>query len=839
MYFKSGACSHYPKLRRVLLLTGAATLPLAWPCDTAFAQAADAAEQTAQAAPALSNDIIVTARRRAESAQDVPVAVTVISAEDIARRDLTSLERIAAATPQLVIGRNVSGSGAQLTLRGIGSNSLSIGVEQSVAVIVDGVYYGQGRTINEGFFDLSAMEILKGPQSLFFGKNATAGVISITTANPSDHLTAQVRTGYEFNARKIYAEGFVSGPITDTLGFRLAARGSKDHGSLFTNRAGPITYNTRDTPTATTVAPNTAHIAPPSKSGPRERDILVRGTLRWEPTDQLTATLKANYGWNRTYGGAWNYNIFACDGGTSTTTPGAECTPGFYNRMNDLPADIASQTALVNDQNLNDYRSWGVTSNVEYNLDALSFTSVTNYNFNRNHWTADIDYQSSPTVNIWGGEVSRWKAFSQELRVLSQFEGPVNFLVGAYYQNTKRTFDQVVINANAENSAAPEGYRYVQYAKTSTTDGETLSGYGQLIGKVVPNVEITGGVRYIHETKDSTFAQPYANPRFAGINYDVTRRLVARQTFDNWSPEATVAWKATPDVTVYGAFKTAYKSGGFSNSSILTPLTSADFFTFDPEKGRGFEGGIKTMLFERQLRLNLSVYNFKYTDLQITYLDSAALSYNSVNAGSAKTRGAEIEFDFHPNGLRNFALNGSLNYSKATYGDGIAPCYGGQSLAAGCTPGLLVPPTAATGTTPARAGTPGQNLGGVPTFAAPRWTATLGAKYDTSIGSDLTLAFGIDSRYSSSYLTSAFGSPLSRQGSYVNLDGQISIRTADERWELALLGKNLTNRFVVTGVTDAAGTGSGTGTNLNRISDQAGFGAMPRTVALQLTWRMQ
>ncbi len=805
----------------------------------AFAQDAEPAPAAASAVPQASGgggvqDIVVTARRRSESAQNVPVSVTVISGEEIARRDLTSLERIAAATPQLVIGRNVSGSGAQLTLRGVGSNSLSIGTEQSVAVIVDGVYYGQGRTINEGFFDLASMEILKGPQSLFFGKNATAGVISITTANPTKELTAQVRAGYEFNAKKKYAEGFISGPLTDTLGFRLAVRGSSDAGSLFTNQAGTIVYNTRDTPTAATVATNTPHYAPPSRSGPREQDILVRGTLRWEATDRLTATLKANYGYNKTYGGAWNYNVAACDGGFSSTTPGVACTPGFQNRINDIPSDIAAQTALVRDYNFNEYRSWGTTANIDYDLDNLSITSVTNYNWNKNHWTADIDYQSSPTLNIWGGEVSRWHAFSEELRVLSKFDGPLNFLLGGYYQTTNRGFEQVVLNANAENSAAPAGYRYVQYAKESSTKGKTLSAYGQMIWKVVPTVEATAGVRYIHETKDSNFFQPYANPRFAGINYDVTRTLVANQTFDNWSPEATISWRPTSNVTIYGGYKTAYKSGGFSNSSILTPTTAADFFTFDPEKGAGFEGGIKTMLFDRQLRLNVGLYTYKYTNLQVTYLDSAALSYNSVNAGSVRTQGVEVEFEYAPRALDGFSLTGSVNYNKARYGAGsIAPCYGGQSLSNGCFPNLLV--AAQTG----RAGTPGQDLNGVPTSAAPLWTATLGAKYDRSVSEGLTAGFGVDSRYSSSYFASPFGSPLSLQKAYVNLDAQIHIRTADEQWELALLGKNLTNRFVLTGVTDAAGTGSGTGTNINRIADQAGFGSMPRTVALQLTWKMR
>ena len=194
-------------------------------------------------------EIVVTARKRAESAQDIPVALTVITAEEIQNRDLTNLEDVAAATPNFVIGRNATGSGAQLSLRGVGSNSLSIGTEQSIAVIVDGVYYGQGRTINEGFFDLAGIEILKGPQSLFYGKNATAGVISITTANPTEDFYVSVRGGYEFNAQKVLGEAIVSGPIGETLGYRIGIRASKDYGSLFGNDAGPINYITRDTPT--------------------------------------------------------------------------------------------------------------------------------------------------------------------------------------------------------------------------------------------------------------------------------------------------------------------------------------------------------------------------------------------------------------------------------------------------------------------------------------------------------------------------------------------------------------------------------------------------------------
>src|SRR3984957_788191 len=146
---------------------------------------ASAADATAPAAEAGGIETItVTARRRAETVQDVPVDVTAVTGDTIRKMDLSSLEKLAATTPDFTGGQASNGSGAQLTLRGIGSSSTSIGIEQSVAVVVDDVYYGQGRIIEEGFFDLGEVTILKGPQALFFGKNATAGVISLTSADP-------------------------------------------------------------------------------------------------------------------------------------------------------------------------------------------------------------------------------------------------------------------------------------------------------------------------------------------------------------------------------------------------------------------------------------------------------------------------------------------------------------------------------------------------------------------------------------------------------------------------------------------------------------------------------
>lgn len=175
------------------------------------------------------SDIIVTARKREESVQNIPVAVIAVTSEELANRNLNNIEAISQSVPQFVVARGSTGSGANLSLRGIGSNFTSIGIEQSVSVNVDGVYYGQGRVLNEAVFDMQQVEILKGPQALFFGKNSTAGALSFTTADPGPDFEAMARAGYEFRTQDKYFEGMISVPLTDTLGARFAGRHVPGH----------------------------------------------------------------------------------------------------------------------------------------------------------------------------------------------------------------------------------------------------------------------------------------------------------------------------------------------------------------------------------------------------------------------------------------------------------------------------------------------------------------------------------------------------------------------------------------------------------------------------------
>lgn len=805
----------YNSIRVILMAGASAGVMLASP---ALAQTAPNADQ--EAATGL-EDVVVTARRRAESVQDIPVAVAAISAEQIGRRDLTSVEKIASSAPQLQIARTGTGSGAQVTMRGIGASSTSIGIESSVAVIVDNIYYGSGRILNEAFFDLDHVEILRGPQALFFGKNATSGVLNLATADPGDSFEFKARTGYEFTAKERFGEFVVSSPLTDTLGVRAGLRYSNMDGGYYTNLGDPSPYDTRDVATGV-VTPHTTVIG--DRKAPGTEQLNGRVTLKWEPTSDFTATLKGNFGHSEDAGPGWNFVPYACLNGVSQSVPSRQCaTDRFVHYTESMPADVASATSWGRPGgNYNDYNSRGLTANLEYRLPSVTISGAANYNWNENEWACNCSYQEN---NVFGTEHSTWKAYSAELRALTTFDGPLNFMIGGYYQRTDRDLLQNVVFSGAENSAAPAGLRYTAYNKDSDTRGKTLAAFGQLIWKLTPEIEVTAGARYTDETKDSNYVQPYVLSTLRTI-FVFNSPLVANQSFDNFSPDVTISYKPRAGINLYAAYKTAYKSGGFSNSGIQSArsLTQLDDFTFDPETVKGGEAGIKTTLFDRQFRFNVGVYRYNYSNLQVDFFNSPIFAFQTINAGSSVAQGVETEMEFAPASVPGLIMRGTLNYNKARYDDFQGPCYTGQTPANGCT-------------LTSASGTPYQDLSGTRTSVAPDWTATLGGSYDRPISDALELGLSLDARYSSSYLASGFGQPMSQVEGYTVIDASVRVRTSDARWELALIGKNLTDELYLTGVGDGALTGSGTGTAAGRVADQIGYGNLPRTVQLQLSFK--
>jgi outer membrane receptor protein involved in Fe transport len=395
-------------------------------------------------------------------------------------------------------------------------------------------------------------------------------------------------------------------------------------------------------------------------------------------------------------------------------------------------------------------------------------------------------------------------------------------MLGGLYQKTKRDFDQYIMFAGLRDDTVSAANRYLATTKTSYTKGETTALFGQVTWKIVPTVEVAGGVRYTHETKNSFFTQPYNNIGVQAIFRDISDPLLGKiyadQTFNNWSPEATITWKPVNDVLVYGAFKTAYKSGGFSNGGINS-MFSADplgDLTFNPEKARGFEAGVKTTLLDRQLRLNLGLYSYGYKDLQVDFFNSPIFAFQTLTA-NARTKGVEVEFEYAPRAVDGLNVHGTINYNRARYTNfPEAPCYAGESVVEGCNVN----------------GNTRQNLNGKSLSVAPEWTGSFGVGYEAAVSNGLKAGINVDGRYSGSYLASAFNNADSKQKSYVTLDAGVRIGAEDDNWQLALIGKNLTNKFYVSGVVDGPSTG-GAGVH----ADQLGFGNVPRTVQVQVTKR--
>jgi len=779
------------------------------------------------------DEIVVTARKREESVQDVPVAVTALSEKVIETRDITSIEKIAAATPNLNVGRASNGSAAQITLRGIGSSSTSIGIEQSVAIVVDGAYYGQGRVIEEGFFDLGRVEVLKGPQALFFGKNATAGVISLTTNDPGNEWEGSVKAGYEFKAEQYSLEGILSGPVSDTVGIRFAARYSKMDGGYYKNVSTPMDYTTVD------VAqgfgdPETLVSEPTESPMPQQEEFLARMTLKFEPTDNLTSTLKVTRDQNDTLNNSWNYVAYSCGNGTGfsqlTVYP---CKKDFVTHQNNLPAELSSISPYGRDDGAtyNRYRSWGINNNLEYDFGSIALASVTNWQRNNNSWACACNFQTTDTNAggmIFATENSTWEAWSQELRLTSNFDGMFNFMIGGLYQKTDRDFGQWGFYGGVRDSAARPDLLYAASEKISWTKGETIAIFGQVRIDLMDNLELAGGARYTDEKKDSYFAQEYVNPAYSAVYRSAADPLgivTANQKFDNFSPEVTLTYKPTPDLLLYGAYKTAYKSGGFSNGGINSKLSADPYsdLTFNPEKARGFEAGIKSTLADNQLRANLSVFRYIVKDFQVDFFNSPVFAFNTLTA-DAKTQGVELELEYAPYSVPGLNVTAALNYNDATYDKfPEGPCYSGQTQAEGCN---VVTPNGIF-----------QNLTGRPLSVAPKWTGVVGFVYETDITNDLMLGLNANARYSDDYNPSGFDNPIAVQDSYWSIDAGAKIGAADGNWELAVIGKNLTNQFYVTGVVDGPSSGTASGGVTGVKADQLGFGSLPRTVKVQLTKR--
>ncbi len=837
-------------MRKAVFLTGCAVALLAG------AQAAPAlAQDTAaggqnRAAPDDETDqgaIIVTARRRDETAQDTPVAITVLNGALLDRYGVKGINTIAQLTPGMFTGEASGSVGGSISLRGIGSGDSQPFIDQAVSLNVDGVPISSAQLLRAAQLDLKQIEVLRGPQALFFGKNSPGGIISLISADPGDELEIMARGGYEFNAAERYGEATISAPLGDTLGIRVAGRYSKQDGYI--DVVSP---------------PTPGYIQSTLKHFPKQEEVFLRGTIAFKPVEGFRWRLKGTYTHTDIEGGPSYYSdVVACPYGVGQglVDSASNCSNDGRILTSQLPpAFLALDPYLgANGNGYRDNKQLLVTNTFDFDLtDALTFTSVTGYYRIRERLASNGGYSVS-SVNGFS-VVFDQDQITQELRLRSSFDGPLNFLVGGFYEFRKLYTRTFIGNPLLQAQGQPRPFWEFPLESTNQKH-DSFSAFGQLLWKPSDPFEITVGGRYTHEIKNLI---DFTVRPVGGVPTDVTQLPAypggpqPQLTFDNFSPEVTVSYRPAPDVLLFASYKRGFKSGGFdagfTGGAILA--NPARRQTFEPEKVKGFEGGVKSELFDRQLTLNLTGYWYDYNNLQVSAFDTTARAFVTQNAARARIRGLELETRFRPDAVPGLSLHASAALNDAKFREYLGACYNGQNVALGCN--QVFQPAAVQNPIPAGAvlvnGQYGyytsQDLSGRRLRKAPKWSINAGAYYETPVSQGFMMSLSADVAYSSGYDTGTAYQPLAYQDAFAKVDATMRLFTEDKQWELALIGRNLTNvRNLIAGI-DRTGTGSSTtkgsnlplctsiaGTGCNKLSDILGTPMQPRSVALQLTYR--
>ncbi len=709
-------------------------------------------------------EIIVTARQQAETLQDVPVTVAALTEEDLDRYNISTLSEASELIPNFMVFHGGSGNGSNIILRGIGSSSISAAFDQSVAINVDGVVVNIGRFIHNAYMDMGQLEVLKGPQSLYFGKSATAGVISVTSNDPGDEFEVEIMGGYETEYDQTYSELILSGPLTETFGARLALGYTKSD-ELFENLWPGVENEWRG-----------------------EEALNGRLTLVYEPSDRFRARLKYAYS-EYENDGANGRTEEICPEGTvqPTAVPAAsvalivfpgvdDCKLNGNTSIADLHPALRAGLPHGGDDGVPflDQETDFLALQLDWDLnDRLSLTSVTGY-VDLEHIELDIyDYNAG----LFGGlHRNTYESLSQEFRLASSFEGPVNFLLGLYYQDVEQVFNayQYAFNLGVLFGPDPSTGNAYDYNKNHYLDTEVWSGFIAGYWNITDRVELTAGVRYTDEQKDGHITIPYlhavapafgfgAPPRVDGLEFDD----------DNTSPEVAVNWYVTDAISVYASYKEGFKSGGIDNSALptnsLDPAQNPDFpdfLLYDSEEAQGYEVGLKANLLDRTMRLNATAFSYEYDDLQVQLFDANIIQYQTFNASKLTTEGLEADL-LWITPVEGLTVRGTLAFTDTSYDEDFINATG-------------------------------QNLKGEDGALSADFAGSAGITYDWPISSTWRMNLSFDARYSDGYPISATLDPF-EQDSFWITDAALNLYSADDRYLLSVIGRNLGDEIYAQG----------------------------------------
>ncbi|MGN6287969.1 MULTISPECIES: TonB-dependent receptor [Sphingopyxis] len=739
----------------------------------------------AQDAPAESqgglDDIIVTAQKRAEGLSDVPISISAVSGKQVESYGQTNLEQISSSVPNLKITQTAIAN--RIAIRGIASGD-NKGFEQSVAMFVDGVYYGRDQLSRLPLVDMERVEVLRGPQPTLFGKNAIAGAVNITTRSPTDEFEGTVSGLYEFNHKELQLTGVLSGPLSDGIEARVVGYHRSMDGYFYNQKL--------------------------KRNEPNVDEYYVRGKVEFDKGGPLAAELKLEYA------------DFAMKGQPRDVFGAV----GNYNAVFQGPFFVSTVPDYVREDNGYESRNkvFGATLNADLEIGEHTLTSVTSLLDYKTREIVDVDFSG---ISFLDGTNLRedYRQFSQELRLTSPGGEAFNYIGGVYYQHAKldvqdfTLFNPTFLGLGAPFNALGDTRNDRDYSQTS----DLISAFAQGELSLTDQLRVTAGARFNHEKKSgrrslaivqgplSTAPAAVVAAVFRALNIEA-HSIAGKLSEDSFNPMVNVQFDATDDLMLYASYARGTKAGGFDirSNSLPTSTTVAKpgAFEFQDESADNFEAGLKYK--GRDVAFNLSFYRTKYKDLQVNIFDGT-LNFNVRNAAAARTQG--IEADFRAALAEGLTISGAiayLDFKFTNFTDG--QCYYLQ------TPG------------------PGGfcDYSGKRNALSPKWSGNLNVDYWTPVGSDLKLSFNVNADFSSSYIAAANLDPRTYQGSYAKLGARIALGQIDNRWEVALIGRNLTDqRILQTGSAMPLATTitGGAGNAYNGIVDR------PRTIAVQVTGR--
>jgi iron complex outermembrane recepter protein len=748
---------------------------------------------TAQEAPAAAQEqrggleeIVVTAQRRAENLQEVPIAVSAMTASTLADTGVDATRDLPQVIPSVQFTR--SGPSGLFFVRGVGTTNAAAGEEGANAVYVDGVYMADlGQTINY-FNNIERVEVLKGPQGTLFGRNATGGLIHIITREPGDEYTMDGEIGFA-NYKTVSARAYVAGPITEGISADLAL--TKFHQNEGWGR------------NLTTGTKNFFQ----DYGGARSK-IVAR------PTDTIKLTLSGDYlknrdnpvGWRIADGtiGSGGPGSGGCRGPGAPATTGV-CSSPFIADDHDTNANHPARTIQ---------EVWGGSLTGEFSFDFATLTSISAYR--ETTTDSDFDVDGGPNRLVEIQFLSGMKSFQQELRLASSDTEPLSWQVGGFYLRTKAHND-----AFFSGLGFPTGFRGQSVQAELTTD--SYAAFGEATYSITPTTKITGGIRYTEDHREFDASQflitnagtPFAPPSFGFTNPSRTPLPTpgVQQTklkYNEITWRVALRQELAEDMSVYASANKGFKSGSYS---LQNPLNDP----YLPQTIMAYEIGFKSELFDRRLRLNLAGFHYKIDDYQVRSAAAANPGSSLVlNAATVKVDGIELEFEAMP--VDQLRLFGGVTWLDSRYsrfgGPGaefqapiVYPIIAGQTAATTC-------PASQFGTRDPGVIAPGPWTGGYFTCFgdasgnqvsnAPEWSATFGATYTVPLSGTGELRVTGLYAYNDGYYFEPDN--IAQQDSFHLLNASIEYRPS-EHLGIEVWGRNLTNTdYAAQKITTGTGT---------------------------------